>query len=519
MTNVQWVADGFAIGNEADSLLRSGRQFWDVGRPIADGQALFAESFLALLGRLQTLQSQWLALLLGQLPSGTSVPPFFAHFALALTKTMPFSDLPTLPLAELPTCQTADPLVSPSAKLPNCQPADPSPIVPQPSSLDIQRLVIQTAQRYGVDPTLALAVAKAESDFNPLARSPKGAMGVMQLMPETAKSLGVTDPFNPAQNIEGGIRYLRQLLERFNGQVTLAVAAYNAGPTAVARYGGVPPYPETQTFLRRVLAYWQTFREQLGQWASGQVGNEQISSRRIGKWADGQWLDGQVGNRVGERTSSPPHPSSTIPRPESEVPEGGSKPTVGRTLKEAPNEASTFKANPPSLHPSLLSKPSEPSISPSADLPTRQPAETSSSILRPSPLSVSPFAPTSSPIHRLVAEVPTADGEKAARVLIQMTGGKGQGTGEGGGNRTMPSVSVVVQVAEREVMNSLQAIAPTLRQQLWEQGIALAQFAVYADDAKRERRDPADFAASWQRLPSVAPSPSPQALDEEGVWA
>jgi hypothetical protein len=519
MTNVQWVANGFAIGNEADSLPQSGRQFWDAGRPIADGQALFAESFLALLGRLQTLQSQWLSLLLGQLPSGTSVPPFFAHFASALTKTMPLSDLPTSPLDKLPTCQNTDPLVSLSADLPNCQPADSSPIVPPPSSLDIQRLVIQTAQRHGVDPALALAVAKAESDFNPLARSPKGAMGVMQLMPETAKSLGVTDPFNPAQNIDGGIRYLRQLLERFNGQVTLAVAAYNAGPNAVARYGGVPPYPETQTFLRRVLAYWQTFREQLGQWASGQVGNGQIGSRQIGEWADGQWLDGQVGSRVGERTSSLPHPSSTIPRPESEVPERGSKPAVGRTLKEAPNEASTSKAPPPSLHPSLLSNPSEPPTSPSADLPNRQPAETSSSILRPSPLSVSPSAPTSSPIHRLVAEVPTVDGEKAARVLIQMTGGKGQGTGEGGGNRMMPSVSVVVQVAEREAMNSLQAIAPTLRQQLWEQGIALAQFAVFADDAKRERRDPADFAASWRRLPSVAPSPSPQALDEEGVWA
>jgi len=112
--------------------------------------------------------------------------------------------------------------------------------------------IAQAASREGLDPSLLKAVVRAESGFNPQAVSSKGAMGLMQLMPATATALGVSDPFDPRQNLAGGARYLRQQMDRF-GDVRLALAAYNAGPAAVARYGGVPPYTETQNYLAAIL--------------------------------------------------------------------------------------------------------------------------------------------------------------------------------------------------------------------------------------------------------------------------
>ena len=122
--------------------------------------------------------------------------------------------------------------------------------------------IAEASRRYGVDELLVRAVIRAESNFNPRAVSRMGAVGLMQLMPGTARALGVVDPFDPVMNVDGGVRYLRQQLDRF-GDVSLALAAYNAGPGAVERYGGVPPYPETQRYVQRVLSYLREYQGQV----------------------------------------------------------------------------------------------------------------------------------------------------------------------------------------------------------------------------------------------------------------
>jgi soluble lytic murein transglycosylase-like protein len=134
----------------------------------------------------------------------------------------------------------------------------------QTTALYAQRfagLIEQTARQFQLDPALVRAVIHAESGFNPAARSSKGAMGLMQLMPGTARQMGVADAWMPEQNIAGGVQYLAGLLQQFRGDQKLAVAAYNAGPEAVRKYAGIPPYAETQAYVQRVQILQQRYRQ------------------------------------------------------------------------------------------------------------------------------------------------------------------------------------------------------------------------------------------------------------------
>ena len=129
---------------------------------------------------------------------------------------------------------------------------------------EFEPIIVAAAQRHNVDPALIKAVIRAESGFVPIARSPKGAQGLMQLMPATARLHRVRHVYDPQQNVEGGVRHLRLLLDRYGGNVRLALAAYNAGSGAVDSYGGVPPYPETWQYLERVLRFREQYKHQGG---------------------------------------------------------------------------------------------------------------------------------------------------------------------------------------------------------------------------------------------------------------
>lgn len=125
---------------------------------------------------------------------------------------------------------------------------------------NIESLIEKYAQKNNLDPDFIKAVVKQESGFNPDAKSKCGAMGLMQLMPQTAKGLGVVDAFDPEQNIEGGVKYLKSMLNRFNNDPKLALAAYNAGPAAVQKYGDIPPYKETQNYVKNILASYEAIK-------------------------------------------------------------------------------------------------------------------------------------------------------------------------------------------------------------------------------------------------------------------
>lgn len=134
-------------------------------------------------------------------------------------------------------------------------------VYPVPDSGSFYELIALIADKYGVDGDLVKAVIKAESNFNHKAVSKKGAKGLMQLMPKTAMNLGVSDSFHPGANIDGGIRHLSYLINLYNGDLPLVLAAYNAGEAAVAKYRGIPPYAETRSYVHQVLDFYDRYRK------------------------------------------------------------------------------------------------------------------------------------------------------------------------------------------------------------------------------------------------------------------
>jgi soluble lytic murein transglycosylase-like protein len=149
----------------------------------------------------------------------------------------------------------ASALQSATASAPGAAPAGPE------AGGQYDSLIATAAQRNGIDPSLLHGLIQQESGFDPNSQSGAGAQGLTQLMPGTASSMGVSNPLDPAESIEGGARYLGQLLRQFGGNTTDALAAYNAGPGAVSKYGGVPPYQETQDYVTKVLGYAEAYRQ------------------------------------------------------------------------------------------------------------------------------------------------------------------------------------------------------------------------------------------------------------------
>ena len=130
----------------------------------------------------------------------------------------------------------------------------------RPLNASYDYLIVTASGRHRIDADLIRAVIKTESDFNPTARSHKGAMGLMQLMPDTARLHNVVDAYNPVENVEGGVRHLRMLLDRYQGNLELSLAAYNAGSGAVEKHRGIPPFAETREYVRRVLGFYDSYR-------------------------------------------------------------------------------------------------------------------------------------------------------------------------------------------------------------------------------------------------------------------
>lgn len=135
-------------------------------------------------------------------------------------------------------------------------PAEPVAGVVVSSTTGVRELVLQVSREHGLDPKLVDAVVRVESAYDPRAVSRRGAMGLMQLMPDTVSRLGISDPFDPEENVRGGVREFARLVDRYRGNLQLALAAYNAGEGAVARYRGIPPYPETRRYVSRILSIY-----------------------------------------------------------------------------------------------------------------------------------------------------------------------------------------------------------------------------------------------------------------------
>jgi soluble lytic murein transglycosylase-like protein len=205
------------------------------------GPATSTPSPIAAGERVQQLQA-----LIAQVQNGAPTPSFAA--TLNAAQTAPATASSAL------TAQNAPASYPPSLHQAFPPTASAAPSAPSTSGA-YEPLIAQAAARYGVNPAILSGLIEQESGFDPTARSSSGALGLTQLMPSTAASLGVTEPLDPTQSIAGGARYLSEQLQRFGGNVTDALAAYNAGPGAVQSHGGVPPYPETQEYVSKVLGY------------------------------------------------------------------------------------------------------------------------------------------------------------------------------------------------------------------------------------------------------------------------
>ena len=176
----------------------------------------------------------------------------------------------------------------------------------QSPQLDLNEVVNAASGRYRLDPDLVSSVIKAESGFNVRAVSPKGAQGLMQLMPDTASKLGVPNAFDPQANVEGGTRYLRELLERYNFDLVKALAAYNAGPLRVEQYGGVPPYHETRAYVARIVKDFNKKKKAQQQSAAEQHVSKQDRSKQDGMKQDGSKQDRPKMAAKSVATAKPP---------------------------------------------------------------------------------------------------------------------------------------------------------------------------------------------------------------------
>jgi soluble lytic murein transglycosylase-like protein len=165
------------------------------------------------------------------------------------------SQLTAATTAALPAASVASTAAAPAVTM--AAPSTPSAL---PPGVPYGAEITAAAQRNGIDPALLAGLVRQESNFDPTVGSPAGARGLTQLMPGTAAALGVTDVTDPQQSLEGGAKYLKQQLDAFGGDITKALAAYNAGPGAVQRYGGVPPYAETQNYVQKVQAFAAAYR-------------------------------------------------------------------------------------------------------------------------------------------------------------------------------------------------------------------------------------------------------------------
>lgn len=169
-------------------------------------------------------------------------------------KLLGFNPAPNIPVADSQNVSTGNTAAVTSGSQTNATSSDNTS---SSSSTSLDAYFEEASEKYNVDVKLLKAIAHAESNFNPNATSSSGAMGVMQLMPSTAKSLGITDAYNAYDNIMGGAKVIAEHLANYNGDISLALAAYNAGSGNVAKYGGVPPFTETQNYIKKVLAYYE----------------------------------------------------------------------------------------------------------------------------------------------------------------------------------------------------------------------------------------------------------------------